>query len=137
MPLDVTTAVRSRQTINPKNVLGFYATVIGLVLGATVGAALVLAETHTSTNLIPWILGIGLAISVLVAVGVFIINLTDPSKLMLGQITGTEYVAIQRAVLGDSLTGEREEFIESRLAGSGNGTAGSTPEEPGPDEEPA
>jgi hypothetical protein len=99
-------AVRSRQTINPRTVLGFYATVLGLLLAAVVSAVGVLAATDTSTNLIPWLLGFAGSVVFLLLVGVFIVTLVDPSHLMLGQITGSEYVEIRRATLGDSTRGE-------------------------------
>jgi hypothetical protein len=119
-------AIRARRTSNPKTVLGFYATVLGLLLSACVGAAFVLAETKTATYLIPWVLGFGALVFVMLVAGVFVITLTDPSKLMLGQITGSEYVAIHQAVLGDSLTGERLEVIDARVASSAGEQGNST-----------
>jgi hypothetical protein len=110
---EVTRAIRGRQTINPRTVLGFYATVIGLLLAATVGGVAVLATTGHALHLIPWLLGFAGAAVVVLLIGVFIITLVDPSKLMLGQVTGSEYVAIQRTVLGDALTGEHVELVGS------------------------
>jgi hypothetical protein len=92
-------------------VLGFYATVLGLMLTAAVAAVGVLAATDTSTNLIPWLLGFAGAVVVLLLLGVFIVTLVDPSHLMLGQISGSEYVEIQRATLGDSTRGEHQVAI--------------------------
>ena len=103
----ITNAFRSRQTINPKTVLGFYATVLGLLLTATVGAVGILAQTGTRTDLIPWLLTFGAVFLVLLILGVFVVTLIDPSKLMLTQVTGSEYAAIQhRAIIGDSTVGE-------------------------------
>src|ERR1700678_2325646 len=109
MIAELSNAIRSRQISNPKTVLGFYATVLAILLSGDVGAIAVLATTRVSTFLIPWLLGFaGLNVFMLLA-GVFIITLIDPSKLMLGQITGTEYAQIHRVMLGDSDSGQRLE----------------------------
>ena len=105
---ELTRAVRSRQAVNPRTVLGFYATVIGLVL---VASALIVAALITSDEygwLIPWILIFAGVLVVALVVGVFAVSLSDPSRLMLTQVTGSEYAEIQRfVVLGSSATGER------------------------------
>jgi uncharacterized membrane protein YidH (DUF202 family) len=51
--LDLSKVVRQRQTQNPRTVLAFYATVLGLILAAVVGLVLVLAATGIDTGLIP------------------------------------------------------------------------------------
>ncbi len=108
---EVTQAAGGRQTINPRTVLGFYATVLGILFTGVIGAIAVLASSKVGTWLIPWLL-VFLAVLVVALIGgVFILNARDPSKLMLGQITGTEYAVINRASLGDSLTGERVEML--------------------------
>jgi hypothetical protein len=106
--LEVIRAIQARQAANPKTVLGYYAGVSGILLSGCVAAVWVLATTHTATYLIPWILGFGGLVFVAVLVGVYRLNVTDPSKLMLRAVTGSEYYEIQRARLGDSLHGERE-----------------------------
>lgn len=109
---NVTQAVASRQTVNPRTVLAFYGTVLALLFAAIVGAIAVLASTDTATYLIPWLLGFGGLVFLLLISGVFAITLRDPAKLMLGQITGTEYVAIHKAILGSSMTGEHIALVE-------------------------
>ncbi|MEV0154143.1 hypothetical protein AB0H57_10440 [Micromonospora sp. NPDC050686] len=109
----ITEAVGGRKTVNPRTVLGFYATVLGLALTAVVGATGVLAATDTATYLIPWIVVFGGALLILLLVAVFVLTMVDPSKLMLGQISGTEYAYIRQAVLGSSTTGERIELIRA------------------------
>ncbi|WP_433355037.1 hypothetical protein ACQPYV_31920 [Micromonospora saelicesensis] len=109
----ITEAVGGRKTVNPRTVLGFYATVLGIALAAVVGATSVLAATKTATHLIPWVLGFGGFLLLLLLVAVFGVTLVDPSKLMLGQITGTEYAYIRQASLGSSTTGERIELIRA------------------------
>jgi hypothetical protein len=106
--VEVFKAIQSRQSSNPKTVLGFYGAVLAVILGGCVAAVWVLAVTHTMTSLIPWIFGAGAIVFVGLLITVVVINLVDPSKLMLGQISGIEYSEIQRARLGDSLKGERE-----------------------------
>lgn len=98
---------RQRRTENPRTVLAFFGTAIGLVLAACVSAVAALASTGTSTYLIPWILAFGALVSVLLVLAILKIVLTDPSKLMLGQVTGQEYARIQQLILGDSTHGER------------------------------
>lgn len=107
MVSELTRAFQRRQTINPRTVLGFYATVLGLLLTACVAGVAVLATTKTSTYLIPWLLGFAALMVLLLLGGVFLVTLNDPTKLMLGQISGMEYAEIRRAVIGDSVTGER------------------------------
>lgn len=111
MITELTNAIRSRQVSNPRTVLGFYAGVLGLLLTAAVAAVGVLASTKEDTSLIPWLLGFAGLVVLLLLIGVFIVTLIDPSKLMLGQITGTEYANIHRVVLGDSDQGSRVEAV--------------------------
>ncbi len=98
----------SKRSLNPKTVLGFYATVLGLGLAASTSVVTVLAVTRAADWLIPWVAAFGRTFLILLVAGVFVINFIDTSKLMLSPLSGTEYAAIrQGVVLGDSLTGER------------------------------
>ena len=103
----LTKAVQGRQTVNPRTVLGFLATVLGLVLAASISGIAIIASTKVATYLIPWLLLFCAILSVCLIAGVFIVTVLDPSRLMLGQVTGTEYAEIQKMVLGDSIRGER------------------------------
>jgi hypothetical protein len=105
---EFTRAVAQRQTINPRTVLGFYATIILILLTASISMVTVLATTKTATEFIPWIISFT-ALGVLAIIGgVFYINIRRPANLMLGQITGTEYAEIHKQViLGNSSNGER------------------------------
>jgi hypothetical protein len=108
---EVTSAVRNRHTVNPKTILGYFAIVLGLLLTATVGATGTLAATGVYTDAIPWILGFAGFVFLFLLIGPFVVAWKDPSKLMLTQVTGTEYVQIQqRRLLGDSDQGERLEL---------------------------
>ena len=117
-PMNVWNAVHAKRTVNPKTVLAFYATVLGILLGATVTAVAILAKAHVREDLIPWLLGFAAIMVLALVMGVFIVTIIDPSKLMLTQVTGTEYAAIQRhVVVGDSATGERIGLEPGALSG--------------------
>ncbi|GAA2082162.1 hypothetical protein GCM10009840_17810 [Pseudolysinimonas kribbensis] len=107
LPNDALRAVTRKRTENPKTVLAFYATVLGILLAAGVAAASVMLATGEGVVYVPWILGFCGVVFLLIVGGVFWVGKTDPSKLMLGQVTGEEYAEIQRVQLGDSSTGER------------------------------
>jgi hypothetical protein len=112
MRTEMVKAVQSRHTINPKTVLGFYATVVGALLSASVAAIAFMADSERWGRFIPWILLFDAIVVLGLLIGVFIVTLIDPSKLMLTQVSGTEYAAIQRRViLGDSTSGEI--FVEA------------------------
>ncbi|WP_431835922.1 hypothetical protein [Cellulomonas sp. Y8] len=108
----------SRQTSNPKTVLAFYATIFGITIVGMTGLVMVLATTKTATGLIPWILGVGTAGASLLVLGVYRLNSKDPAKLMLGQITGSEYASIQSVTLGDSSRGERVATVAATNPGA-------------------
>ncbi len=116
---ELSRAMQSRRTENPKTVLAFFATVLGLVLTAVVAAAAVLAGKESLSHLVPWVLGFGGLASVALVGGVLTLAVLDPSKLMLGQVTGTEYAEIQRVTLGDSRTGERTAAVVSGVGSAG------------------
>lgn len=111
MIAELTSAIRARQYSNPRTVLGFYAAVLALLLTGDIAAVGVLASTKVSTFLIPWLLAFAGTVLFLLLIGVFIVTLIDPSKLMLGQITGSEYATIHRIVLGDSDSGQRVQSV--------------------------
>jgi len=96
--------------------LGFYAGVLAILDSASLIAVAVLAQTHTMTWLIPWVLVFAAAVFLLLVGGVFTVNLFDPAKLMLGQISGSEYVAIHAMPLGDSVSGEHMIVVEKQEA---------------------
>jgi hypothetical protein len=108
---DIIQAIRARQSTNPRTLLAFYGSVLAIVIIGAVGAVTALAETHTMTYLIPWILVFAGVVIVALLVGVFVLTIVDPSSLMLGQVTASDYVAIHRLRLGDSDMGERESTL--------------------------
>ncbi|MBU2696213.1 hypothetical protein [Pimelobacter sp. 30-1] len=105
-PQEATRSVLSRSTESPRTILAFHAVVIGLILSFTVGVTTTLAVSGAAVWMIPWVVGVGFLGGVGYAAAVFLVAKDDPSKLMLGQVTGTEYAEIQRVVLGDSSSGE-------------------------------
>ena len=111
-------AVRASQQVRPNNVLSFYVIVLLVIEGAC-GLALGFLGGRSSLHyLVPYVLGFA-AISFLgILITVIVLTVKFPEKLMLGEVSGTEYVEIQQATLGDSRTGE---FMASlpitRLAG--------------------
>jgi hypothetical protein len=110
---EITKAIRHKQTANPRTVLGFYASIIGILLTGSVSVVISLAATHSVTWLIPWIFGSSFVTSLIIMGGIFYLNLKHPANLMLGQITGTEYAEIHRlTILGNDTEGERAVSIQ-------------------------
>jgi len=103
----ITRLVRSRSTANPKTPLGFYAAAIVGLLTGSVTISGILATSGVLLDLVPYILGVGAGLSLLIVIGVFAINYGRPQNLTLGQITGREFAAIEKVTLGDSRQGER------------------------------
>jgi hypothetical protein len=109
----------------------------------TGSAAVIVALVSTgSSSLIPWVLIFAAAITIALGVAIITITWKDPSRLMLGQITGREYAAIRRELtFGDDVSGEhrtslvepqgpldalRAEVIELSPGGDEGGSAEST-----------
>jgi len=66
----------------------------------------VLAGHSNVAYLVPYVLGFGAFVFIVLLAAVVILNFKYPEKLMLGNVTGSEYVEIQHATLGDSRSGE-------------------------------
>jgi hypothetical protein len=103
--------VVQRRTEQPKTVLGFYAISSAVMFSGMIGLVSVLAITGSAVFLIPYLAITAVVLFVALMLGVFLINVNSPEKLMLGQVTGSEFVEIQRVQLGDSRSGERVELI--------------------------
>ncbi|WP_284744598.1 hypothetical protein [Amycolatopsis sp. RTGN1] len=109
---ELTRQVAQRSTTSPRNVLGFYASVLGIILTGTVGIVTTLATTDTYVACIPWVLGFSGFLIVLTIISVLYINIKHPANLMLGQVSGSEYAEISRVmVLGNDMAGERKVVI--------------------------
>ena len=110
-------AVRSGQYTRPKTVLGFFWGVLAIAISGAVAAVWVLASNSSLHSLIaPILIFIG-GLVVVVLLAVFVAMIKDPTMLMLGEMTGREYVAYRALTMGDSTTGERVEQIIDSLPG--------------------
>lgn len=95
----------------PKTVLGFYATVVGIVELGVVGAVVALSTDKELRYLVPWVLGFGgLALVTLIGIVVWM-NIKAPMKLQLGRVSGREFIAHEQMTLGNSTTGEYLENV--------------------------
>ncbi|MEO0515591.1 MAG: hypothetical protein AAF086_09930 [Planctomycetota bacterium] len=95
----------------PKTVLGFFAIVIGI---ATTGISILVATISAQAGLhylIPWILGFGGFLICGTIAGVFIAAWQDPTRLMLGQVSGSEFIQNRKLSLGDSDSSEYQEPV--------------------------
>ncbi len=72
--------------------------------------AIGLATTKES-GLVIYVLGFIAVITVVLGASVLVITWKDPSRLMLGEVTGREFTAIQTLRMGDNVSGERAERI--------------------------
>jgi hypothetical protein len=86
--------------------LGFYWAVIAAALSATAAAIAAMAPQAKLKDVIVGILCFDGAIILIVLTGIFVLTLVDPTKLMLAQISGEEYIANRKLTMGDSNAGE-------------------------------
>jgi hypothetical protein len=137
LSLGLATLFRKTQTDEysaPKTVLGFYAGVLAILEAGVIGATAVLATQESLRYLIPWVLAFGGVILVVLIAIVVAINVRDPTKLQLGQMSGREFIEYHRMTLGDSLGGERAEDIPVLQARPSDISGGPTLP-PGPNEQ--
>ena len=103
--------VRTGSYRAPKTILGFFAVVVALVLTGVGAATGILSRVEALHHLIVWVLGFGALIVVAVLLCVFITAWKDPTALMLGQISGHEYIENRKLALGDSESSEYTEAV--------------------------
>ena len=104
-------AVASRESAAPRTILAFLLGMYTVLLTCAVGTVVALASTDSS-GAIPYVLGFVALITVALSIAILVITWKDPTRLMLGQITGREYAAIRRELTyGDDLSGERRATI--------------------------
>ena len=108
-------SITGRQSTAPRTILGFFLGLFTVAVSGAVGATFALADSEWD-GLIPFIWAFVGLITVLLGVAVFVIAWKDPSKLMLGQISGHDYLAIRRLTLGDSSVGERRDVLDRQVA---------------------
>lgn len=93
----------------PKTILGFLGVIVLIVATFALGAIIALAGNHDLHWLIlPILAFVGLGVVVLVGI-VLRLAQKDPTPLVLGEMTGEDWIAHKRLVMGDSLRGERIE----------------------------
>jgi hypothetical protein len=113
---ELTRAVRSGERSAPKTVLGFAGIMISIIATVVIAALWIIADKPTLRYLVPLIIA-GFFVA---AIGIICLVLRmcwkDPSKLMLGQITGRDYALIQRLTLGDSTSGDKSSDIVVSVA---------------------
>lgn len=108
---EVVRAFRSGERTSPKTVLGFLAIMVSILATASIFSVWLLSSKPNLYYLIPIVLIVFVILFILVISAVLLIGWKDPSKLMLGQITGRDYALIQRLTLGDSNAGERVQDV--------------------------
>ncbi len=106
-------AARHGSYTRPKTVLGFFWAIVATVIS---GALFAIWAVHAAdkARFIPWILAFA-ALVILGTIGVVVVAMfKDPTKLMLGEMSGDEYTSYRALTLGDSLSGERIETMPAR-----------------------
>jgi hypothetical protein len=88
----------------PRTILGFFGVVLLLVVSGAVTAIGLLAGHKNLDYLIPGIALGAVSFAALEFLTVVFMALRDPTTLMLGQITGPDWLAHRRLMLGDSLS---------------------------------
>jgi hypothetical protein len=84
---------------------------VSILATASIFSVWLLSSKPNLYYLIPIVLIVFVILFILVISAVLLIGWKDPSKLMLGQITGRDYALIQRLTLGDSNAGERVQDV--------------------------
>jgi|GEM_PF-3540322 len=97
-------ATRGNEYTSPKTVLGFYAGLLAILEVGVVAVLAVLASQDDLHYLVPWVAGFGGSVFIAIIGIVVAMNIVDPTKLQLGQVTGREFIDYQRR--GDSIGGE-------------------------------
>jgi hypothetical protein len=109
-------AVGGATSGTPRTILGFLWGVLLLLLSSGV-AVIGFAVGHEKLYyLIPSVVIGGVAFAAMEVVAVLVIAVFDPTKLMLSQISGEEYIKHRQVILGDSASGERAVTVPSPSA---------------------
>lgn len=99
-------AVGSGKYRAPKTILGFLGSLIAIAGAIAIGLAFALAGT-SSLHYVIVIFVAFVMVLICAAVGTVIVFASkDPSKLMLGELSGSDYVVIQQQTRGDNTSGE-------------------------------
>ena len=106
MPKEASHTIKSTNYKSPKTILGFFAIVVGILIAGTSAVIGLLSRVDALHSYIPWVLLFAAFVVVSVLVGIFVTAWKDPTVLMLGQISGQDYIENKKLTLGDSNSGE-------------------------------
>lgn len=114
----LTHAIRGGQYTGPKTILGFLGAVYLLAVSFALGTIVALASSGKVIWLIPVILLLVVVGTVALIWAVLKLAGKDPTPLVLGQISGGDYIAHKQLLKrGDSAAGELLEVPENLLRG--------------------
>ncbi len=123
MPTTVTTllqAITNRQATAPRSILTFLIGVLTISSAAALGFVIAIGSGESLRWMIPVIVGLLAVLIGGIVIGVFRAAGRDPSGLVLRDVSGPDYVAIQQVLLGDSERGERRglpaDIVEGTVA---------------------
>lgn len=90
----------------PKTVLGFFGIVLLILVAGVVGLGGVVGRYDLSDKLVWVALAFVGVVVIVILFEVFRHLRRDPTRLMLGEMSGQEFAEYQKMTMGDSLTGE-------------------------------
>jgi hypothetical protein len=103
-------AVRARESSSPRTILGVLLAIYGVLISGSVVVVIAMVGSD-SDGPIPWILLFDALITMALGAAILVITWKDPSRLMLGQLTGREYESIRRLHVGDDKAGEHQKPV--------------------------
>lgn len=112
---EVQQTIKSGSYRSPKTILGFFAIIIGILLTATTATIGILSRSELLHWLIVPVLIFAALVILFVLIGVFVTAWKDATVLMLGQVTGQEFIENRKLTLGDSISGEYIEDFSPAL----------------------
>lgn len=101
-------SIRGREA--PKTIVGFLVVVYGMLMAGATATAIGLATTKEA-DLVVYVLIFIAVITVAFGIVLLVITWKDPSRLMLGPMSGREYAALRYILQGDDSSGERIERL--------------------------
>jgi hypothetical protein len=129
MPNPITPVLQAvAQRVAPKTILGFLLGVLTITAGTALGVVIAVADNDSLRWLaVGAVAFLGLLIAGLV-IGVFRAAAKDPTPLVLRDLSGPDYLAIQRLILGDSASGERQAVAGEIVEGTATEAPSTTPD---------
>ena len=108
-------ATRTGEYSRPRTALAFLSILVATIVGGAVGAVAILAREPDLRWGIPWVLGFAAFVAVATLITVLVLLIRDPTVLLLGQVTGREFLAHRVLTMGDNITGEHIEHVVAPL----------------------